>query len=228
MVWAATGSTLLFTLLALGQAIVIYGCVLAIYLRGRKAFRIRSVLGVLGLSAVAVPNFVMGALFLLIFGATFGLFPISGPPSDLGGRVGYMLVPSLILAFPALVSMSKAAIGRIDELVDQDWYGALRILGIPPGLEGLLGYVFRYLWPLTVAYASNLLIYLFSGAVVMEVVFTLPGLGETLLSALRRGDYPVVEAAVVVTTVFLTVVQWLSNLLVRERAPVDERLSQHV
>jgi peptide/nickel transport system permease protein len=226
IIWSSALSTLILAALAVAQGLLIYASLITCYVflassRWRPLFS--RLVGIVGLAAIAVPSFVAGALFLVIFGAVFSIFPISGPPAAWPDRLAYMVVPSLLLALPGIVSMTQAGLGRVADMLDSDWCQALMVLGFPRGWSGIMRYIVHGVYPLTIAYLGNLMIYVFSGAVVIEIVFTLPGIGETMLSALRRGDYPVVEAVVIVTATFLAFVQWLSVILTQNMSNLPEK-----
>jgi len=167
---------------------------------------------VFALLGISVPNFLLGLLFVLVFGVWLGWFPVAGysPLED-----GWLLTArSLVLPAFSLGLVQSALIARIARSSMLD---VLREQFITTGRAKGLGervvvykHALRNALVPTVTVIGISFAVLISGAVVVETVFNIPGLGRLVVSAVSRRDYPVVQGVVLV----IAGVYMLVNLLV--------------
>ena len=167
---------------------------------------------VFALLGISVPNFLLGLIFVLVFGVWLGWFPVAGysPLED-----GWLLTArSLVLPAFALGLVQSALIARIARSSMLD---VLREQYITTGRAKGLGerivvykHALRNALVPTVTVIGISFAVLISGAVVVETVFNIPGLGRLGISAVGRRDYPVVQGVVLV----IAGVYMLVNLLV--------------
>lgn len=171
----------------------------------------------LGLVATAtllmsVPSFWMGLLLLLFLGLNLGWLPVVGyvPVSaDLKAGLIYLIMPVLTLVLVesgVLIRMARAATLEVLRL---DYVAHARAKGLPEHIvlgRHVLPNAFAPTWTLIGLILGNLL----GGIAVVETVFTLPGLGRLLVSAIFARDYPVIQGCML----FITFVYVLVNLVV--------------
>jgi peptide/nickel transport system permease protein len=167
---------------------------------------------VFALLGISVPNFLLGLIFVLVFGVWLGWFPVAGysPLED-----GWLLTArSLVLPALSLGLVQSALIARIARSSMLD---VLREQFITTGRAKGLGerivvykHALRNALVPTVTVIGISFAVLISGAVVVETVFNIPGLGRLVVSAVSRRDYPVVQGVVLV----IAGVYMLVNLLV--------------
>jgi oligopeptide transport system permease protein len=139
----------------------------------------------------ALPTFVTGPLLAMIFGLWLGWLPVSGQ----GEGIGWLVLPVIALALPVMGGVAKLARAGLSEILNQDHIRAAKARGIAPltilvrhGLRPALVPVASYLGPA----AASLL----TGAVVIETVFGLPGLGRYFVQGALNRDYPLVLGVV--------------------------------
>jgi oligopeptide transport system permease protein len=139
----------------------------------------------------AMPTFVTGPLLAMIFGLWLGWFPVSGR----GDGVRWLVLPVVALALPVAGGVAKLARAGLAAQLGQDHIRAARARGIKPltilrrhALRPALVPVASYLGPA----AASLL----TGAVVIETVFGLPGLGRYFVQGALNRDYPLVLGVV--------------------------------
>ena len=166
----------------------------------------------LALLGISIPNFLLGLLFVLVFGVWLRWFPVAGysPLED-----GWLATArSLVLPAFALGLVQSALIARIARSSMLD---VLREQFITTGRAKGLGervvvykHALRNALVPTVTVIGISFAVLISGAVVVETVFNIPGLGRLVVSAVSRRDYPVVQGVVLV----IGGVYMLVNLLV--------------
>jgi peptide/nickel transport system permease protein len=203
--------TLLLTLSAIGIAVLI-GVPAGVLSARHHNTATDQALMVFALLGISIPNFLLGLLFVLVFGVWLGWFPVAGysPLED-----GWLATArSLVLPAFALGLVQSALIARIARSSMLD---VLREQFITTGRAKGLGerlvvykHAFRNALVPTVTVIGISFAVLVSGAVVVETVFNIPGLGRLVVSAVSRRDYPVVQGVVLV----IAGVYMLVNLLV--------------
>ena len=165
-----------------------------------------------------VPAFGMAVILLTIFGVTLGWAPTSG-------AYGYDLIPNMSWTFVksvfahyqlpfwsiVLTPIGGQAIGMrsmsIYEL-NADYVKYSRFLGIKD--RKIVGYVFRNAMLPQITGLAMSLGTMMGGALVSEIIFSYPGIGTTMMSAIKGNDYPLLSAC----TLIITVMVLVANLLV--------------
>jgi peptide/nickel transport system permease protein len=168
----------------------------------------------LALLGISVPNFLLGLIFVLVFGVWLGWFPVAGysPLED-----GWMATArSLVLPAFALGLVQSALIARIArssmlDVLREQYITTGRAKGLAERLVVYKHALRNALVP-TVTVIGISFAVLISGAVVVETVFNIPGLGRLVVSAVSRRDYPVVQGAVLVIAGVYMVVNLLVDL----------------
>ena len=168
----------------------------------------------LALLGISVPNFLLGLIFVLVFGVWLGWFPVAGysPLED-----GWMATArSLVLPAFALGLVQSALIARIArssmlDVLREQYITTGRAKGLAERLVVYKHALRNALVP-TVTVIGISFAVLISGAVVVETVFNIPGLGRLVVSAVSRRDYPVVQGVVLVIAGVYMVVNLLVDL----------------
>ncbi|MET9218823.1 ABC transporter permease [Streptomyces sp. NPDC088197] len=205
--------TLQLTLLGLLIAIVLavaLGVVGAVY-RDRwpdHVFRVVSMAG------VAVPSFWLGVLLIQRFALDSSLFPTGGyvnPGDSFTGWLRCMTLPAVSLAVPVAASLARLIRTSMVTELDRDYVrtatgnGLPRLLVIRSVLRNAL------VTPLTVLGVK--VGYLLSGAVVIETIFDLPGMGKLILEGVTGGDVALVQGTVLMIALAFLVVNVVVDLL---------------
>jgi peptide/nickel transport system permease protein len=153
---------------------------------------------VMALVGISVPNFLLGLLFVLVFGVWLGWFPVAGYVPLESGWLGTLR--SLVMPAFALGLVQSALIARITrsamlDVLREQYITAGRAKGLgEPGV--VYKHALRNALVPTVTIIGISVAVLLSGAVVVETVFNIPGLGRLIISAVLRRDYPVVQGVV--------------------------------
>lgn len=150
------------------------------------------------LLGISVPNFLLGLLFILFFGVWLGWFPVAGySPLEYGWL---KTVRSLVMPAFSLGLVQSALIARIARSAMLDVLREQYIVtGRAKGLEDRIlvyKHALRNALIPTVTIIGISFAVLLSGAVVVETVFNIPGLGRLIISAVLRRDYPVIQGVV--------------------------------
>jgi peptide/nickel transport system permease protein len=164
-----------------------------------------------GMVGFAMPPFWVGLLLMLFFGLYLRWLPVSGLGNDFADRVRHLLLPSATIALflaPILVQSLRSA---MLEVMTADYIEVARAKGLTPR-RILLKHVLRNaLIPVITILAVNIG-WLLSGAVIVEYVFSYPGLGSLLVRAVSYRDYPVIQGLSIVFGVLVVIVNLMADL----------------
>lgn len=164
---------------------------------------------------VSLPQFWFGLNLIAIFSVGLRWFPVGGyvPLAEGFWESNRSLVlPAVTLGLIQAGFLARITRSSILDVVPQPFVTAARAKGIPERTV-ILKHVLRpALIPIVTVIGISLAL-LLSGAVAVEVVFTLPGLGRSMVSAVARRDYPLIQGIVLVVAVAYVVVNLLIDLL---------------
>jgi peptide/nickel transport system permease protein len=173
--------------------------------------------GILGVSA---PAFAVGLLLIWVFAVLLGILPAFGEGSGGFDRVRHMILPVATAALTVLGLVIKFTRASVVATLEQDYVVFARARGLSEA-EVIRKYALpNALIPIITA-GGFILAYLLAGVVLVEVTFSLPGLGAALVEAIEFQDIPVVQGIVVFTAVIIVVVNLVVDLLYRA---IDPRL----
>lgn len=185
--------TLMATLLAVGVSVPLG--VMAAARPGRAGDGLATVFAQMG---IAVPNFWIGLLLILVFALKLGWFPVGGFPGwgDAGwGAASALILPAVALAIPQAAVLTRVTRAAVLDVAAEDFIRTARAKGLSRR---------RALWRHTVPNALLPVVtmlglqipFLISGAVLVENVFSLPGIGTLAYQALSQRDLIVVQNVV--------------------------------
>ncbi len=168
-----------------------------------------------------IPAFGMAVILLVIFGVNLQWFPTSGGYGfDMIPNVSWAFLWSVIVHYQlpfwsiVLITIGGQAIGMrsmsIYEL-NADYVKYSRFLGIKD--RKIIGYVFRNAMLPQVTGLALAIGTMVGGALVAEIIFSYPGLGSTILSAVRGGDYPLISATTLIITLMVLASTFIIEIL---------------
>ncbi|MEU5958539.1 ABC transporter permease [Streptomyces sp. NPDC047525] len=206
--------TMQLTFMGLGIAVVIstlLGVTAAIY-RDRLPDQL---IRVLSLTGVAAPGFWLALLMIQYLAVEAGWFPTGGyvnPADSFTGWLKSMTLPALALSLPVAAGLTRIIRTAVVEELDKDYVRTAIGSGLPPvvvvGRNVLRNALIN---PLTVL--GLRVGYLLGGAVVIETIFSLPGMGKLMIDAVKNGDPAVVQGVVITTAVGFVVVNLVLDIL---------------
>ncbi len=205
---AVLPSTLLLgaTALAIGIVVGVTVSVLAV-LFPRSIFV--PVVDFITIWSITVPTFSIGIMSLIVFAVWLGWIP----------AIGNFLVPALILGLDTAGSIAKALHEDMREVQTSEFVRAARARGVSHA-RIVLRHILPNALTVTIAIIGLMLAGVFTGAITMEVVFGLPGLGTLTLQAIKGRDYAVVQAIIIwlgVTVIFANFVADTIRKLINPR-----------
>ena len=169
--------------------------------------------GVRGFSLIgyAIPDFYLGALFLIVFALNLGWFPINGGGTGFLDRMYHVFLPAVTLAMVKTAFLARLTRTSLLEVLGKDYVRTARAKGAREPRVIYRHALRNALLPVTSGLGLSLLATL-SGSVAIELVLNRPGIGEVLISAIAKRDYPVVQGGVVVFAAFVVLINLLVDL----------------
>jgi ABC-type dipeptide/oligopeptide/nickel transport system permease component len=201
--YPATLSLAFLALLVCG-AIAIPAGVLAAYRRGRAADR---AVGVFTLFGLAVPNFALGPVLILLFSIELGLLPVSGR----GGPLYYVL-PAATLGAALAAILTRMVRGSMLEELSSDYVRTARAKGLSTGAV-LLHHAFRNALIPIITILGLQFGTLLAGTIITETIFAWPGIGRLTVQAISSRDYPLLQGCILVIALSYVLVNLLTDVI---------------
>jgi peptide/nickel transport system permease protein len=167
---------------------------------------------VIGLFGFSLPNYWLAILLVILFSLKLGWLPPAGyiaPSEDLGKHLRYLILPAVTLGLPVAAEQMRFLRASMLDVIQQDYVRTARSKGLHPATVVLRHAMKNALIPfLTI---TGLQVgFLLGGSVVIEQIFTWPGIGWLTFQSIEARDYAVVQGTVLLSAIgFL-----LMNLLV--------------
>ena len=164
--------------------------------------------GAMGVSllGVSIPNFLMGPLLILVFAVWLGWFPVSGREG-----VASLVLPALTLGTAMAAILSRMVRASMLDVLNEDYIRTARAKGLGPRAVIWRHALRNALLPVITLLGLQLGA-LLAGAVITEAVFSWPGIGQLVIEAIQRRDYPVVQACVLFISLSYVLVNTLTDL----------------
>jgi len=164
------------------------------------------IIGIIGLSATILPEFVTGIVLIMIFGIWLKILPISAnwpPGAALPTQIYYLLLPSLPLVLVLFGYLARMARAGTLEALAADYTRTAVLKGLKPRAV-LWRHVLRNALLPTITVTATQMGYLMGGLVVVETLFRYPGIGGLIYAAARDKDFPMLEGGVLTVGVIYT------------------------
>lgn len=165
----------------------------------------RLILGVAVLGQ-SMPGFWFGLVLILVFSVRLGWFPAMGYKGP-----EYLVLPAIALAISLLATVIRTTRLVMIDVLSQDYIRAAYARGISQFTVIVRHALPNILVPLLTVVGVQLG-YLLGGAVVIEAIFNIPGIGLTILNAVLRRDYPVVQAVTILMAVGFVVINTIIDI----------------
>ena len=155
---------------------------------------------------VAIPNFWMGPLLILVFSLWLGWLPVSGDDQILS-----LVLPALTLGTALAAILSRMIRSSLLEVLNEDYIRAANARGLSPTTIILKHGLKNAALPVVTILGLQLGA-LLAGAVITETVFSWPGIGQLTIESIQKRDYPVVQSCVLLISLTYVIVNLLTDL----------------
>lgn len=212
--WERAEPTFFLTVfsLAIAMVIAVPVGVASAYWRGSYFDQVMTTLAML---AASVPSFWLGLLFIQFFAVRYGWFPTSGyggPGTTLMERLHYLVLPATTLGIVSSALIMRFTRASMLDVLNDDYVRTARSKGMSEWRVVVKHAMKNALIPIltVIGLTAALLV---SGAIVTETVFGLPGVGNLIVSAVLRRDYPVIQGALLVVAGLYVLINFLIDML---------------
>lgn len=180
--------------------------------RGSWADQVLSTIAMLGAS---IPSFWFGLILIQIFAVHLGWFPASGygdPDASLAQRLQHLLLPALVLGILNSALIIRFTRASVLDILGEDYVRTARAKGLGERVV-LIKHVLRNAMVPIVTVLGLTLALMIGGTVVTETVFNLPGVGNLVVRAVLRRDYPVIQGTLLVIAAIYVFINLAIDLL---------------
>lgn len=161
-----------------------------------------------------MPSFWTGLVFLLIFSLTLGWFPASGLVTwdDPWGLIQRIALPVMVLSVTQVATMARITRTSVLEILNEDYVRTARSLGWSE-LEVLFRHALKNA-ALPIATVIGLSFgNLLNGTVIVEFIFTIPGVGNLLINGINSRDYQMVQTLIVFYALLFVTINFITDLI---------------
>ena len=195
---------LAFLALLVCAAIAIPAGVLAAHRRGQTSDRL---VGVFTLFGLAIPNFALGPLLILLFSIEIGVLPVSGR-----NGIGSYVLPAATLGAALAAILTRMVRGAMLEELSADYIRTARAKGLSTAAvlfrHGLRNALIPIITILGLQFGT-----LLAGTIVTETIFSWPGIGRLTVQAISARDYPLLQGCILVISLSYVVVNLLTDAI---------------
>ncbi|MGB8451015.1 MAG: ABC transporter permease [Anaerocolumna sp.] len=174
---------------------------------------------VLALIGVAIPNFWLALLMIILFSVKLGWLPAMGVASGVVGLKFYIL-PAISNCTGALANCARQTRSSMLDVIRADYITTARSKGVPERVVVVKHALKNALIPIITMMGTSFG-RLLGGAMIIETIFSIPGMGSYIIGAVNNRDYPIVQGGSIVLAIAFSIVMLLIDLLY---ALVDPRI----
>jgi len=175
---------------------------------------IDSSLQVLSLIGFAIPGFLVALALVLVFSIELHWFKATGYvpiTSSFGGWMSSVTLPVIALSLSTIAVVAQQVRGSVSDALERDFVRTLRSRGLGQG-RVVLKHVLRNAGGPALAVLAVQFVGLLGGAVIVETIFAIPGLGQLAVSSTVKADIPMVMGLVIATAILVVIVNVLIDL----------------
>lgn len=159
------------------------------------------------IAGLSMPNFWLGLMLIIVFSLKLGWFPSGGTQG-----FGSIVLPTLTLATGLIGTLTRTTRSSMLEVIKQDYLRTARAKGVTEQVVINKHALKNALIPIITIIGTQMATVL-GGAVLTETVFSWPGIGRLIIDSLNSRDTPQVTGSIILTTLFLSIVLLLVDLL---------------
>lgn len=167
------------------------------------------------LFGIALPNFWLGLMLLLVFSVWLGWFNVL-PPNDAGllslAMLKYMILPAVTLGTASTALLTRLMRSSMVEELNKEYVTMARAKGLSERTI-IVKHVLRNSLISVVTVAALMIAGIVDGSVVVEEVFAWPGIGRLLINAITQRDFPIIQATVLMIGVTIVIANLIADII---------------
>ena len=168
----------------------------------------------LSLGGLSIPSFYLGILLMLVFSIRIPLFPVvgGGDIHDLADNLYHLFLPGLTLGLVMTAYVTRMTRSSVLNTLNEDFIRTARAKGLSER-KVIYKHLLRNALLSIVALIGVYSIILTGGSVMVEIVFSRPGLGRMMIGALKQRDYTTLQAVMIVFATFVVLINLIADLI---------------
>lgn len=197
--------------------VIIFGIFLGVFTAGRKHVLSEQILNILNILGISFPGFFLSILLIWIFGLSLHWFnpgkfvSFSRDPAKF---FKFMIWPAIAIAIPQICILSKYIRTAVIDEARSDYVRTARSKGSTKN-RILYVHVLKNAIVSVVPLIGMIVSGIFSGSIVVEQVFGIPGIGRLLIASVSARDYPTVQTLVMYIAILILVVNFIVDILIQ-------------
>jgi peptide/nickel transport system permease protein len=217
----ATGLPVTVWLLVSGTFFTIVVAVpLAVLAAARRNGLADNVIRAVPVVGLGLPSFLLGIALIVVFGLKLRLFPVAGYGHNLGEHMRGMVLPGITIALTLSPILIRSLRASMIEVLSSDYIVTAHSKGIS-GSRVLFGHALRNAAVSSVTVLGVNIAYLTGSTVVVEIVYSLPGIGQQMINSILGRDLPTVQGITLTFAIMVVAVNLLTDLT---HAALDPRV----
>lgn len=180
---------------------------------------------VFSLVGLSIPAFYLGVLLMLVFAIKLRLFPVvgGGDITNLRENLRYLFLPALTLGLIMTAYITRMTRSSLLNVLRQDYIRTARSKGLVERLV-LYKHALRNTLIPIIALGGLYIIVLIGSSVMVEIVFSRPGLGKLMVGAIKQRDYTTLQSVMLIYALIVVVVNLITDLIY---GLIDPRIKYH-
>lgn len=200
--------------LSAGLIAIVLGILLGSISALNRGRTVDKIIQVLTTALVSMPSFVMATLLLLTFGLKLQIFP------TLGSQPGGLVLPIISLSLYPMAYITRLERSSMLDVLGQDYIRTARAKGLPKRKVTFKHALKSALSPV-ITYAGPMMASILTGSMVVENIFSVPGLGRLFVNSMLRTDYMMIMGVTIFLAMLIVMMNFLSDVLYKV---VDPRI----
>ncbi len=190
---------------------------LGIFTAKKRGTWVEQVLGFFNVIGLSIPGFFLSILLMWVFGLVLHLFTPGAYVSytdSISGFLQYMIFPAIAISIPEIATLTRYVQTAVLEEMDKDYVRTAR--GKGAGMERILyRHILRNAIVAVIPLIGMIVGSIFSGSIIVEQVFAVPGIGRLLISSVTGRDFPLTQTLVMYIALIIVLTNFAVDLLIQ-------------
>ncbi|HEY3685246.1 MAG TPA: ABC transporter permease [Streptosporangiaceae bacterium] len=193
---------------------------LAVIAAARRNGVLDNIIRAVPVVGLGLPSFWLGIMLILLFGLKLGWFPVGGYGTTFAAHIRGMVLPGITIAFILVPILIRSLRASMIDVLNSDYIVTANSKGISTA-RVVFGHALRNAATSSVHVLGVNLAYLVGTTLVVERVFSLPGIGEQMINSILGRDFPTVQGITLTFAIMVVIVNLLTDLT---QAVLDPRV----
>ncbi len=195
--------------------IIIFSIPIGIFSAKRRSAAGKAAMTTVTQITMGIPSFFLGVLLTFFFSILLGWFRIgdfASPDVNFGASLAYLVFPAIAIALPKIAMTVKFLAASIRAELHKDYVRTAYAKGASRN-QVFYGHVLKNSLVPVITFLGIIIAEIVAGSIIVEQVFSVPGIGTLLITSITTRDYPVVEAIVLLIALFIIVINFVVDVV---------------